>query len=369
MSLRRRINRTLHGLTGGGFTRLRKLLRGKVLWAGAQTPSRAPVTHVILLDGTMSTLEPGRETNAGLVYRLADEMRRRSGSPRLSVYYEAGIQWRDWRSAWPVATGKGIDAQICRAYGVLASRYRPGDRVFLFGYSRGAFAVRSLAGMIDRVGLLRADQATVRNVETAFRHYQADSLSAAGHSFAQTHCHGYVEIEMIGVWDTVKALGLPWPIIWRLFERHHRFHNASLGLNVRHGYHALARDETRRAYQPILWRTFGEFPGRIEQLWFPGTHGDVGGQLDGFEAARPLSWVSLNWMLARAEETGLPLPEDWGKRFPADPDAPSMGHRHGWGRLFFLRSVRQRGNDPSEADWQPDPAAHKNAQTEREGAR
>lgn len=357
MSLRRRLNRALHGLTDGRFTRLRKWFRGRVLWAGAQTVTREPVTHVIVLDGTMSTLEPGRETNAGVIYRLMDEMRRRGTAPRVSVYYEAGIQWRNWRSAWPVATGKGIDSQIRRAYGVLASRYRPGDRIFLFGYSRGAFAVRSLAGMIDRVGLLRSEAATERNVLTAYRHYEADEVNAAGRAFATANCHGHTEIEMIGVWDTVQALGLRWPLVWRVFEKQYRFHNASLGLHVRHGYHALARDETRKAYEPLLWRTYGEFPGRIEQVWFPGTHGDVGGQLGGFEPARPLAWVSLNWMLARAEEAGLPLPDDWETRFPANPDAPSMGRNHGWGKFFVLRGVRRRGYDPSESDWQPNMVA------------
>lgn len=354
MSLGRRLNRALHGLTDGGFTRLRRWLRGRVLWAGAQTVTREPVVHVVVLDGTMSTLDAGQETNAGLVYRLMDEMRRRRTSPQVSVYYEAGIQWRGPRSAWSVATGKGIDEQIRRAYGVLASRYRPGDRIFLFGYSRGAFAVRSLAGMIDRVGLLLPSQATERNVLAAFRHYEAAEMSRAAHEFSRAYCHDHVDIEMIGVWDTVKALGLRWPLIWRLFDRKTRFHNASLALNVRHGYHALARDETRLAYEPLLWRTYGEFPGRIEQVWFPGTHGDVGGQLGGFEAARPLAWVSLNWMLARAGEAGLPLPEHWVGRFPANPDAPSMGRRYGFAKFFILRSVRRRGYDPSERDWQPE---------------
>lgn len=353
MSLRRRLNKVLHGLTHGGFTRLRKWFRGRVLSAGAQTVTRDPVCHVIVLDGTMSTLDQGRETNAGMVYRLMDEMRRRNTAPRVSVYYEAGIQWRNWRSAWPVATGIGIDSQIRRAYGVLASRYRPGDRIYLFGYSRGAFAARSLVGMIDRVGLLKPQEATERNVLTAYRHYEAHEITAAARTFAERNCVHGVEIEMIGVWDTVKALGLRWPLIWRLWERKHQFHNANLSLKVRHGYHALARDETRRAYEPLLWRTYGEFPGRVEQVWFPGTHGDVGGQLGGFEAARPLAWLSLNWMLGRAEAAGLPLPEDWHHRFPADADAPSMGRNHGWGKFFLLRTARRRGYDPSEADWQP----------------
>ena len=164
-------------------------------------------THVIILDGTLSSLEPLCQTNAARTYMLCKEM----GSA-LSVYYEPGLQWSDWRSALSIATGKGINRQIKRAYGWLSNRYRPGDRVFLFGYSRGAYAVRSLAGAIDRVGLLRAEHAVERNIHTLYRHYECTPDSAAAAAFAKHHCHSTVEIEMIGVWDTVKSLGnnAPW---------------------------------------------------------------------------------------------------------------------------------------------------------------
>ena len=100
----------------------------------------------------MSSLLPGRETNAGLTFRLLREGGR---IQRMSLYYEPGIQWTSWTQARDVIQGRGMNRQIRRAYGFLASRYRPGDRIFLFGYSRGAYAVRSLAGVIDRVGLIR----------------------------------------------------------------------------------------------------------------------------------------------------------------------------------------------------------------------
>ena len=110
------------------------------------------------------------ETNAGLTFRLLCERRgQRNGQ---SLYYEPGMQWEGWAQALDVMQGRGINRQIRRAYGFLASHYRPGDRIFLFGYSRGAYAVRSLAGVIDRVGLLRHDQATERKVQLAYRHYQ-----------------------------------------------------------------------------------------------------------------------------------------------------------------------------------------------------
>src|SRR6056297_308624 len=111
--------------------------------------------------------------------------------------------------------GRGINRQIRRAYGHLASRYRAGDRIFLMGYSRGAYAARSLAGVIDRVGLLRVEHATERNIVTAYRHYQSTSGSDAAKVFAEAHCHAETPIEMVGVWDTVKALGLRLPILWR----------------------------------------------------------------------------------------------------------------------------------------------------------
>ncbi|MDU8928422.1 DUF2235 domain-containing protein [Alisedimentitalea sp. MJ-SS2] len=313
--------------------------RGTVLPRG-----RGAMVHVIVLDGTMSTLHPGCESNAGLTYRLLT----RIGAP-VSVYYEAGVQWRDWRSTGDVMMGRGINRQIRRAYGYLASRYRPGDRIYLFGYSRGAFAVRSLAGVIDQVGLLRAECATERNVQTAYRHYQAEPGGDVAEAFTAAHCHGSVKIEMLGVWDTVKALGLRLPILWRWSEQAHRFHNHHLGASVRHGYHALALDETREAFAPVMWTCEeNEGEGHVEQVWFPGAHSDVGGQLGGFDAARPLANLSLVWMMERAEAHGLPLPMDWRAAFPTEPTAPSVGTWMGWGKLFLIRKRRVVGADRSE---------------------
>jgi uncharacterized protein (DUF2235 family) len=310
----------------------------------AEVKPRGPLTHVIILDGTLSSLEPGYETHAGMTYRLCREM----GS-QISVFYEAGVQWNSWRTTTDVMLGRGINRQIRRAYGYLASRYRPGDRIFLFGYSRGAFAVRSLAGVIDMVGLLRAEHATVRNIRNAYRHYQYYPISLQADRFKQTFCHPDVSIEMIGVWDTVKALGLRVPLLWRGTEDRHAFHNHQLAESVRNGFHALALDETRRAYAPELWYCPPEFPGRIEQVWFRGTHGDIGGHLSGFEPARPLANISLVWMLEQAESCNLPLPATWRARFYTDPDAPSVGTWRGWGKIFLLRGARVVGEDASES--------------------
>ncbi|WP_369597074.1 DUF2235 domain-containing protein [Oceanicola sp. 22II-s10i] len=302
------------------------------------------MTHVIVLDGTMSTLDAGDETNAGLTYLLLQNR----GGADLSLYYEAGIQLQSWRHMWDVMVGKGINRQIRRAYGYLASRYRPGDRIFLFGYSRGAFAVRSLAGIIDRVGLLQADKATERNVEMAYRHYRAGAAGLASAAFSRANCHEHVTVEMIGAWDTVKALGVRLPLVWMLTEKAHEFHNLHLSHCVRAGFHALALEETRDAYAPIKWTSDPEWSGRLEQVWFPGSHGDVGGQLGGEHGSRGLSNISLVWMLTQAEACGLVLPDRWRDRFPTDVEAPSIGTWQGLGKFFLLRHRRTVGDDPSE---------------------
>ncbi|WP_101065424.1 DUF2235 domain-containing protein [Roseovarius salinarum] len=308
------------------------------------THARGQVTHVLVLDGTMSSLEPGCESNAGLAYKLISE----TAGTDLSVYYEAGLQWQDWRSTPDVIAGRGLNRQIRRAYGYLASRYRAGDMIFLLGYSRGAYAVRSLAGVIDRVGLLRAEHATERNVRFAYRHYQATAGSPAAKAFRRAYCHEAAPVEMVGVWDTVKALGLRLPVAWRWTEKAHAFHNHRLGPTICHGFHALGLDETRQVFEPVLWDCPPDFNGRVEQVWFRGTHGDVGGQLSGFEPARPLANIPLVWMLERSEECGLRLPEGWRARYVTDPDAPSVGTWRGWGKIFWLRRARVMGQDPSE---------------------
>ncbi|MEP5728123.1 MAG: DUF2235 domain-containing protein [Sulfitobacter sp.] len=309
----------------------------------SDTEGRPPATHVIILDGTLSSLVPLCQTNAARAYMLLKEQ-----GKALSVYYEPGLQWSDWASTLEVATGRGINRQIRRAYGWLASRYRPGDRIFLFGYSRGAYAVRSLAGVIDLVGLLRSQHATTRNIRAAYRHYECAPDSAVAAAFADHHCHTRVDIEMIGVWDTVKSLGINAPVLWRLSEHLHAFHNHDLSGIVKNGFHALAHDETRVAFSPVLWNSHAGFAGRVEQVWFPGAHSDVGGQLGGFETARPLSNIPLVWMLERAQETGLPLPEGWLDRYECNAQVSARGTWRGHGKFLMTRRRRKIGLDASE---------------------
>lgn len=306
---------------------------------------RGPATHIVILDGTMSSLKAGCETNAGLTFKLLSEV---SKTANLTVHYEAGIQWRDWSGTWDVMTGKGINLQIKRAYGVLASRYREGDEIILVGYSRGAYAVRSLAGVIDMVGLVKSDCATERVVRQAYRHYRIGARSPTVQAFRDHHCHPSVDVEAVAVWDTVKALGMRLPIVWRWAQPQHDYHNHALGDHIRNGFQALALDEQREAYAPVMWTPPQDWKGHIEQVWFRGTHGDVGGQILDFPQARPLANIPLVWMLERLSACGVPLPDDWQARFPQDANAPSIGRWRGWAKVFLSRRKRIVGSDPSE---------------------
>lgn len=315
--------------------------------ADGQPRERGQATHVIILDGTASSLEDGCETHAGITYKLLNEAGRKAN---LTVHYEAGIQWRDWRGTWDVMTGKGINRQIERAYGVLASRYKIGDRIVLIGYSRGAYAVRSLAGVIDVVGLVNSKCATERTIRTAYRHYRTGGRSRFAEKFREQFCHPRADtpVEAVAVWDTVKALGLRVPILWRWMNPAQPFHNHKLGPNVRNGFHAMALDETREAYAPVLWTLPTGWTGHMEQVWFRGAHSDVGGQIGRFPGARPVANIPLVWMLKRLEMCNLPLPDDWASRFETDVNGPICGSWRGWGKVFWGRRKRLVGMDSSE---------------------
>lgn len=303
-------------------------------------------THVVIIDGTLSRLKEGEETNAGLLYKLLSELLPRTD---LLLTYHPGIQGSGLRKWVNIAAGVGINLTICSGYSALSRAYAPGDKVLLFGFSRGAYAVRSLAGMIGRIGLLKSEHMTNRRVLRAFRHYENNRNGPNATGFSRAYCHGNVEIEMVGVWDTVKALGLPYPILTRIAPMATEFHDHRLGPTINNAFQALALDETRNAYKPILWKSENGWQGRIEQLWFPGTHSDIGGNIEGFEEARPLSNIPFTWMLEKAAMCGLPLPEDWQDRYPTNPAAKMIGSFDGLAKMFIFRAPRKACDTPFDA--------------------
>ncbi len=310
---------------------------------GAQ---RGQADHIIILDGTLSTLEPGQEGNAGLLYKLLT-----SGEARFrhNVYYEPGQQWEGWRNGIKLIEGRGINPQILRAYGWLASHYHPGDRIFLFGFSRGAYAVRALAGMVGRVGLLRREEATQRAVNLAFRHYMRGAVHPAARDFHRLYCHDQTRIRMVGVWDTVKALGIHVPILWRFVSKPFEFRDHYLGRHVDAGFHALALHETRAAFRPELWASRDDDDQILQQVWFAGAHGDIGGNIGRFQQCRPLANIPLVWMIERAQDMGLLLPPDWRQAMICDVNAPMVGTWRGFGLWFISRRRRDTLRERSES--------------------
>lgn len=343
-------NRVLRAM----IARIAALARGTgPVGRAAQRDARGPLTHVVLLDGTMGALAPGMGTHIGTIFRMLQET-----PTRLSLYYAPGLSWAHWSDLPDVAQGRGVESQIRRAYGWLATRWQPGDRIYLIGYSRGAFAVRSLARMISEVGLLRPEAALQRNVSLVWRYYigRGERSPSAPHqraearaSFRQRYCHDNTPITAIGAFDTVMAVGVRLPVLWALTQPAFRFEDRTLSDGVQAAFHALALDETRSVFEPILWRTGSTPDSRIRQLWFRGSHADIGGQLGGDESARPLANIPLVWMLSELEGQGLPLPEGWRDALHCDVEAPSVGSWRGLGKLMLLRAPRLVGRDPTEA--------------------
>ena len=198
--------------------------------------------------------------------------------------------------------GKGLADNVKSAYAWLARVYEPGDAIYLFGFSRGAFTVRSLGGMIGKCGLPEA----LKTAEPAQFWRDVESLFTDGYRQGADVPADPVPIEFLGVWDTVGTLGIPdWLGFFKLVANHTeplpRFHSTELGTHVRHARQALALDEMRGPFAPTLWSNLGELgPDRTaEQLWFPGDHCDVGGGHD----RTGLSDGALAWMIGEVHRT------------------------------------------------------------------
>ena len=222
------------------------------------------------------------------------------------VYYDTGVGTQGPLDKYVGGgLGGGLSENIQQAYRFIANNWREGDELFLFGFSRGAYTVRSLAGFIGVAGLLRKENLRLLPEAYALYRLQPDKrdnsmvrkrLESAGEPSRRP-----VPIRFIGVWDTVGALGAPTPILGRLTRKKVSFHNTQLGDNVEHAYHALAVDERRRPFQPDLWTGAPAEGQTIEQVWFAGVHSNIGG---GYRDCG-LANIALDWLAGRSARHGL----------------------------------------------------------------
>ncbi|MEL7126272.1 MAG: DUF2235 domain-containing protein [Pseudomonadota bacterium] len=204
------------------------------------------------------------------------------------------------------ATGYGLGAKVKAAYAAIAEIYEPDDEIYLFGFSRGAFTARSVAGMIRKCGII--DDLSKRGIRRAFRLYRkrgegnapdAPGIQAAraamstrfatsqDDSDARATPVPIVNIAYLGVWDTVGARGIPTALfgaVASLWNRQYQFHDTTLSRLVRSARHAVAADEQRRFYEPALWDNVDRLSGSAppddapyQQRWFVGDHSIVGG--------------------------------------------------------------------------------------------
>jgi uncharacterized protein (DUF2235 family) len=202
------------------------------------------------------------------------------------------------------AFGTGLWDKIKEGYTKISHVYEAGDSVFIFGFSRGAYTARSLAGMIMACGLPTQDFSDDM-VDAAFDAYR-DKLNRADKLKALANCNLVdAEVTMVGVWDTVGSLGIPSmfgasdPIVYGFLD-------TGLHPRIRNAYHALAIDEKRAQFPATLW-TGTAAPGQtVEQVWFTGAHSDVGGgEPDDVTGTTALSDITLGWMMSKASALGL----------------------------------------------------------------
>jgi uncharacterized protein (DUF2235 family) len=325
---------------------------------------------VVLSDGTGQDGGKGHDTNVYKLFRLLEDR-----TDRQIVFYDQGLG-TDGTWLGGMAFGAGIDTNILQCYQFIFDHYQSGDKIFLFGFSRGAATVRSLASFIHYFGILpaarpelikqayniyknrkrsydqsgagdREPQGTlkffnnlVRRFNDARQYDLDDERHGESAEFIRKHPNQWVNIEFLGVWDTVPALGVvALPGLDALLDLvpawKHQYHNFKLRKSVKHACHALSIDDERKWFFPSVWKEYEpESSQKVEQVWFGGSHTDVGG---GFWEAG-FSDISLEWMVGKALEHDIRLypgsQRYWN--FCIAPDATDDFHDplSAWGKVY-----------------------------------
>lgn len=303
----------------------------------ARTLPGKPKNIVICSDGTGNSAIKDRGTNVFKLFEAVD-LNGHLTDPVLApqiAFYDDGVGTETFKPLKLLggAFGWGLSRNVKELYAALVRSYDPGDRIFLFGFSRGAFTVRTLGGFVAACGILdrnryRTDADLVEAVRNAYEVYRSKymtgahrhiralrrkfRLQSAGPSlfekkvsnFRTQHGVHDARIAFIGVWDTVDAVGLPFDHLAHFinyFIYPFKFSDLTLSPAVDQARHAISIDDERHTFHPLLWTEEAANHERIKQVWFAGVHANVGG---GYPK-QGMSLVSLDWMMAEAGSVGL----------------------------------------------------------------
>lgn len=281
---------------------------------------------VVCCDGTGNEYGTNN-TNVVEIYSLA------FNNHEQMTFYDPGVGTGGWeyeeesgslRAKKDEATGEGLQKNVEDAYQFLMEAYEEGDRLYLFGFSRGAFTARSLAGMLYKCGLLRSDNDNLLGYASKiYNTKNNDDIASGFKATFSRHCPVY----FIGVWDTVSSL---------VMNAGKKFHDAKLNPDVKYGYHAISIDERRRDFPPCLWDESNVVAGQtIEQVWFAGVHSDVGGWYD----ERGLSNITLQWMASKAGACNILIDQDRLQNYVGNPHGAIHESYSGF---WKFRGSRQR---------------------------
>lgn len=287
------------------------------------------------------------------------------------VFYDPGVGTLGSSDAWSrlkskfhvvfgLVTGYGLDENVRDAYCFLVDTYEEGDRVFLFGFSRGAYTIRMLAGFLRLVGLVEKSQRNLSNYAlTAYKKAAEQNDFEIAWRFERIVSTRRVPIKFVGVWDTVSSVIVPRPDRFYIPSRQELPYTKSNSF-IEVFRHALAIDERRRMFRPNIWKEPQSFkpnpfskdegtPQDIKQVWFAGVHSDVGGGYP--ESESGLAKYPLRWMIDEAQAHGLLVntamynhvvlghSREAGSRTYVAPDAASLLHNSltaGWRLLEWL---------------------------------
>ncbi|MGA7411730.1 MAG: DUF2235 domain-containing protein [Bryobacteraceae bacterium] len=314
---------------------------------------------VFCSDGTWDS--PASQTNVYKLFKLltvsADQM----------PFYDDGVgaNLDPLQKFLGGAFGEGLFQKIKDAYTKISQVYEAGDQLYLFGFSRGAYTARSLAGMISACGL-PTKNFNDAVVDTVFQAYRDKDDRARLLATLGAFEIGAAKITMVGVWETVGALGIP-SVLGLVDPLKYGFLDTGLHPNVLNAYHAVSIDEKRSEFPPTLW-TSEPAPGQtIEQAWFSGVHSDVGGgePSDG-SGTTSLSDIPLAWMIDRAQRLGLQFAPEAAANypFPLDPKYALDKIHTSWTPLWGFPKHRSINKDAllansvvilaqEESSWRP----------------